>query len=136
MVEKKSSFLNAANYVRKKRPIIFPNIGFQKQLLQLEQMLRENSKREESSAKPKKAIRSANPASKSEIRQMRESKHGRASHSVYKGKHGRSPGEPLGVKYKLRQSVKIKETEDLVKEKAFRSYKDKAKYYYTRTAGG
>lgn len=41
MVEKGAGFIDAANFVRKRRPIIFPNTGFQKQLAELEKYLKE-----------------------------------------------------------------------------------------------
>lgn len=37
--------LDALTYTRKRRPIVFPNPGFQKQLFEFEKHLRENNKK-------------------------------------------------------------------------------------------
>ena len=44
MATRKMSCQEAFNYVKRKRPIIFPNFGFQKQLMEYEKILEERSK--------------------------------------------------------------------------------------------
>lgn len=39
MATRKMTFLEAFNYVKKRRPIIFPNFGFQRQLIEFENKL-------------------------------------------------------------------------------------------------
>lgn len=47
MATRKMSFMEAFNYVKKRRPIIFPNFGFQRQLLEFEKQLAERFSRKE-----------------------------------------------------------------------------------------
>lgn len=98
MVERNMSFVNAATFVRKKRPIIFPNIGFQRQLLQLEYMIKNKPKDDTVSviSKSKKSVRSIKPETRSETRSNYHS-----NASVYRGKYAN--------KYKLRKSVKVRD---------------------------
>lgn len=98
MVERNMSFVNAATFVRKKRPIIFPNIGFQRQLLKLEYMIKNKPKDDAVSiiSKSKKSVRSVKPETRSETRSNYHS-----NASVYRGKYA--------SKYKLRKSVKVKD---------------------------
>ena len=44
MATRKMTFMEAFNFVKKRRPIIFPNFGFQKQLMEFEKQLQERSK--------------------------------------------------------------------------------------------
>jgi hypothetical protein len=111
-------FLNAATFVRKQRSIIFPNFGFQRQLLHLEQMIKNNKAKNDNISiysKSKKSVRSAKPDNRSEPRSNYQS-----TASVYRGKH----------RNKFRKSVKVSKGGKLSKEKAFHSYKEKAKKYY------
>ena len=112
------AFLNAASFVRKQRPIIFPNFGFQRQLLQLENMLKKSKVKGDSVSiysRSKKSVRSSKPDTRSEPRSNYQS-----AASVYRRKH----------RNKFRKSVKVSKDGKLSKEKAFRSYKEKAKKYY------
>jgi protein-tyrosine phosphatase len=71
MVEKKVTFYNAATYVRKKRAIIYPNIGFQRQLIKLEKVLQKSSEMDDKSSvvsKPKKLVRKSHSQARSETR--------------------------------------------------------------------
>lgn len=119
MVEKNASFISAANYVRKKRPVIFPNIGFQRQLLHVEEMLKKNKFDQKDNvsvkSKTRKTIRSAKQNTRSETR----SNYGGSTASVYRGKYA--------DKYKLRSSVKVQKSTSMNKN---RGYKEKAKDYY------
>lgn len=120
MMEKKMGFIEAANYVRKQRPVIFPNIGFQRQLLQLEEYIKRTKADPDNisvMSKSKRSVRSVKPETRSEHRSNY-----RSSASVYRGKHAQ--------KYKLRQSLKISKERKLMQEKGHRSYKEKAKNYY------
>lgn len=120
MMEKKMGFIEAANYVRKQRPVIFPNIGFQRQLLQLEEFIKKTKADPDNVSiisKSKRSVRSVKPETRSEHRSNY-----RSSASVYRGKHAH--------KYKLRQSLKVSKDRKLLEEKAHRSYKEKAKNYY------
>lgn len=53
MATRKMTFMEAFNYVKKRRPIIFPNFGFQKQLLEFEKQLAEKWNKKELSNKIK-----------------------------------------------------------------------------------
>lgn len=44
MATRRMSFMDAFNFVKKRRPIIFPNFGFQKQLMEFEKQLEEKYK--------------------------------------------------------------------------------------------
>ena len=102
MVEKKASFLDAANYVRKKRPIIFPNIGFQRQLVELEKILQQVTEHDTI------ASQISNRARKHKYRST-ERKHARTS---------------------FRASARAKSSNKLHPDKNTLTYKDKAKHYY------
>lgn len=51
MTTRKMSFMDAFNFVKKRRPVIFPNFGFQKQLMELEKVLEEKYKLRDSPSK-------------------------------------------------------------------------------------
>lgn len=71
MVEKKVSFYNAATYVKKKRPIILPNVGFQKQLMKLEQILKKSNEIDDKvsiTSKTRKPARKSQSQAKSDTR--------------------------------------------------------------------
>lgn len=52
MATRKMSCQDAFNYVKRKRPIIFPNFGFQKQLMDYEKILAERFKAYDKSRLP------------------------------------------------------------------------------------
>lgn len=89
MAEKGVSYVNAATYVKKKRPIIFPNFGFQRQLMKLEEILAKARKEDQQStvSRSKRSVRSfksSKPRSegRSETRSV-----ARSSASAYRGKY-------------------------------------------------
>jgi atypical dual specificity phosphatase len=102
MVEKKASFMEAANYVRKKRPIIYPNIGFQKQLIELERILKEVNNDEMIMSQV------SNRANKNKMRSTER----RTVKSAYRG----------GNRAKSSNKIPV--------DKNTLTYKDKAKHYY------
>jgi len=101
MIEKGLSFLEAANYVRKRRPIVFPNFGFQKQLIELEEILK---KKDEESFMSKMS-------KKTKL-------------------HKQKTTESKTVKNSMRNSMRAKSSNKMPSSKNSLTYKEKAKFYY------
>jgi hypothetical protein len=104
MATRKMTFAEAFNYVKKKRPIIFPNFGFQKQLVEYEALLQERSKKKEVKFKEekteeKKRTIEFDPKDSSSLTPFLKS-HKMGLFGVQKPhkKYARSPGKPAQVK--------------------------------------
>lgn len=103
MVEKGLSFIEAANYVRKRRPIIFPNLGFQRQLVELEKILKQFNDTESVMSKI---------SSKTKIQR-------------------RKRNENKSAKNTLRNSIRAQSDNKIASgNKNALTYKEKAKHYY------
>ena len=89
MAEKGASYVSAATYVKKKRPVIFPNFGFQRQLMKLEEILAKARKEDAKStiSKSRHSIRSFKSTKpRSEVVSETRSNVGSTA-SAYRGKY-------------------------------------------------
>ena len=106
MATRKMTFAEAFNYVKKKRPIIFPNFGFQKQLVEYEALLEERSKKkevkfkDEQTEEKKRTIEFDPKDSSSFTPFLKSNKMGLLGVQKPHKKYARSPGKPAQVKPK------------------------------------
>ncbi|CAI2366258.1 unnamed protein product [Moneuplotes crassus] len=121
MIEKGFKFVDAANFVKNKRPIIFPNVGFRRQLVKLEEFLKKQKDEDKLSISTKRSARSKRPVrtAKTRVRSDARSQYSSTA-SAYRGKYSN--------KYRTKRSVNPDKRER--KEKVFKDYREKAMYYY------